>query len=67
MQTFVRDLTVHDYAFKDAKPLPVNRDFYCIVFSGVDRSLKNPTGLGGTHDPALIHSDAALVYLLEEY
>lgn len=67
MQTFVRDLTVHDYAFKDAKPLLVNRDFYCIVFSGVDRSLKNPTGLGGTHDPALMNSDAALVYLLEEH
>ena len=29
--------------------------------------LKNPTGLGGTHDPVLINLDAALVYLLEEY
>lgn len=67
MQTFARDLTVHDYAFKDAKPLLVNCDFYCIVFSGVDHSLKNPPGLGGTRDPALINLDAAMVYLLEEY
>lgn len=32
MQTFVRDLTVHDYAFKDAKSLLVNGDFIALSF-----------------------------------